>query len=116
MFDVDLLCCDGSHGVVGHFAFSFIRCLRKLRLAKVGTGSRLAMVLGSERPPVVQRRRHRKGCVARLVGTRLHLLVVGVGNPIAVPSMPWLGARRGESGSYDPHDLRILGSLGTEGF
>jgi hypothetical protein len=42
--------------------------------------------------------------------------MVGVGNPIAVPSMARLGAGRGDSGSCDPRDQLMFGSLCTEGF
>jgi hypothetical protein len=42
------------------------------------------------------------GCARMPVGTHPHLLVVGVGNPIAVPSLARLGARRVKSGGCDP--------------
>jgi hypothetical protein len=36
------------------------------------------------------------------VGNHPHLLVVGVGNPIAVLCLAWLGAWRVKSGGCDP--------------
>jgi hypothetical protein len=44
----------------------------------------------------------RRGCARRPVGTHPHLLVVGAGNLIAVPSMARLGVRRSEIGGCDP--------------
>jgi hypothetical protein len=44
------------------------------------------------------------GCARNPVGTHPHLLAVGVGNPIVVPCMAWLAARRGESDRCDPLD------------
>jgi hypothetical protein len=51
-----------------------------------------------------------------LLGTHLHLLVVGAGNPMVVPGMPWLGARHGESACCDLRDQHVSESFGTEGF
>jgi hypothetical protein len=43
-------------------------------------------------------------------------LVVGVGNPMAVPRMARLGARRGEIRRVRYADRQLSGSLSTEGF
>jgi hypothetical protein len=50
------------------------------------------------------------------VGTHPHLLVVGVGNPIAVRGLARLGARRGEMQGLQSADQQQSGSLTAEGF
>jgi hypothetical protein len=57
-----------------------------------------------------------EGALAWPVGTQPHILVVGACNPIAVPCLARLGARRGDSGSCNPRDMQLSGNLGTEGF
>jgi hypothetical protein len=56
------------------------------------------------------------GCARRRVGTHDHILVMGVGNPIAVPCMARLGARRGEIRRLRQGDQQVPGSLNAEGF
>jgi hypothetical protein len=50
------------------------------------------------------------------VGTHPNLLVVGVGNPIAVPGLARFGARRGEIRRLRSADLELSGSLSTKAF
>jgi hypothetical protein len=50
------------------------------------------------------------------VGTHPHLLVVGAGSPIAVPSMARLVARRNEIWRPRSADEQLSGSINTGGF
>jgi hypothetical protein len=50
------------------------------------------------------------------VGTHPHLLAVGVGNPMAVLCLAWMGARRDEILRLRSADQQLSGSLSTEGF
>jgi hypothetical protein len=50
------------------------------------------------------------------VGSHPHLLVVGVGNPIAVPGLARLGARRSEIRRMRSTDQQLSGNLNVEGF
>jgi hypothetical protein len=54
------------------------------------------------------------GCARMPVGTHPHLLLVGAGNSIAVPSLARLGARRGEIRRLRSADQHVLGSLSTK--
>jgi hypothetical protein len=55
------------------------------------------------------------GCARMPVGTHPHLLVVGVGSPIAVPYLVRLGARRGEIRRLRSADQQLSGSLRAGG-
>jgi hypothetical protein len=49
-------------------------------------------------------------------GIHLHLHVVGVGSPIAVPCMARLNVGRVKISTCDPRNLHLSGSLSTIGF
>jgi hypothetical protein len=79
-------------------------------------------MVGSQKPHVVRARMWRSGGglvggSARMsVGSHPHLLVVGAGNPIAVPSLTRLGATRSDYGSCDPRDQQMSKSPSWRAF
>jgi hypothetical protein len=54
--------------------------------------------------------------LAGMFGLTPHFLVVGDGDPIAVPLLARVGPRWDESGSCDSCDMHLLGSHRNEGF
>jgi hypothetical protein len=62
------------------------------------------------------RRRRRREMRSEAVGTQPHLPVVGAYNPIAVPGLAQLGARRGVNRRMRSSDHHLSGSLSKEGF